>query len=571
MHAEEHYVDATWYFLILISDGDVVDACSGSNVSARECFWVGLIGLLLFTLGFWGQEFIGFEHRFGLFAQEMMRHGITVFPTTYSQPYADYPSTSIILIWLFSLPFGEVTKLSAIFPTALASASTLALTYLLVGRFSRKWALMAVCFELMTVTFLSEARSISLDQFVTTITVLCFYLVYTASEDARPSRLKWLPLLLVIGFAIRGPMGVVVSSGVVCSYYALTHQWKSLFRFGLMAGLIMIASWVVLLGLAWLEGGRDFVEEVVRMQVSGRITESNKADFYYYFSGGFGNYALSYPFAVLVFAVAAKQFVKPGSDKALALVLLMVGWVLVVMIGLSIPHFKKARYILPAVPAMAILAAYPFVTDKNRVLALIRKIVSILFLVLPGFLLLLVLGAKFYVEKKLPLVQIDFIWMLLLLVGCQIAGIVAFIKAKNIDVCDVTTTMVAVLAFWLLNLLLVEPAELQLHGARDFVKEVESLRSHNAAPLIMYGIAKDAKAIIYMINANKDFQPVFVDRLSDLGEVGYPAYVMIKADESPSVIAGANAPVLLYSGHFYNDTYDVFCINGKTADDLGRL
>src|SRR5580765_6962882 len=95
----------------------------------NECVYIGLLSLLLFTLGLWAQPFIGFDSRFALFAQEMWRHGPSLFPTTYGAPYPDYPSTSTLLIWICSLPFGGVTRLSAVLPTAFAASLNLAITY----------------------------------------------------------------------------------------------------------------------------------------------------------------------------------------------------------------------------------------------------------------------------------------------------------------------------------------------------------------------------------------------------------------------------------------------------------
>ncbi|RDE49615.1 MAG: glycosyltransferase, partial [Candidatus Accumulibacter meliphilus] len=152
---------------------------------------VAVVGLLLFTLGLWGQEFVGFETRFAVFAKEMLRAGVSIFPKTYGEPYPDYPATSTLLIWLGSLPLGEVTKFTAILPTAIASALNLALTYRLLSYVSRQWAFVAVCFELLTATFLVEARAISLDQMLATITLACFILAYRRDAGIASSE-RWL-------------------------------------------------------------------------------------------------------------------------------------------------------------------------------------------------------------------------------------------------------------------------------------------------------------------------------------------------------------------------------------------
>src|ERR1700733_6241239 len=62
--------------------------------------------LVLFIWGLRQQEIIGFDSRFYLFAQEMLRNGMSWFPTTYHQPYPDYTGASTWLICVSANLFG---------------------------------------------------------------------------------------------------------------------------------------------------------------------------------------------------------------------------------------------------------------------------------------------------------------------------------------------------------------------------------------------------------------------------------------------------------------------------------
>src|SRR3990167_2636838 len=66
--------------------------------------------LFLFTWGLSDQEVISFDSRFYLFALEMWRHGLSWFPTTYHQPYPDYPALSTIFIYLAAWLAGGLNK-----------------------------------------------------------------------------------------------------------------------------------------------------------------------------------------------------------------------------------------------------------------------------------------------------------------------------------------------------------------------------------------------------------------------------------------------------------------------------
>ena len=207
----------------------------------RQSLGLGLLALLLFIVGNWHQAIIGFDSRFVLFAQEMLRHGPSFFPTTYGQPYADYLATSTLLTWLLSLPLGQVTSLTAWLPTAVASALIVVLVYRLTAPYSPRWGLLSIAMLLLSSTFVSETRAVSLDQMLAAVALAVFYLGYAHDHFAAAKRLHWVFLLLLLGFAIRGPIGLVIPTGVLCSYYLINRQWRQLFSFGLLALALLAA------------------------------------------------------------------------------------------------------------------------------------------------------------------------------------------------------------------------------------------------------------------------------------------------------------------------------------------
>lgn len=140
--------------------------------------------LILFTVSltqFGSCHGLGLEgSRYALFTQEMLRNGLTLFPTVYGQTYSDYTVTQTLLTYVFSLLDGKVTTLSLVLPTAIASAITVVLTYRIGALHSRAWGYCAVLLTLASFEFFILARAPSLDQFVATATTFCFYQVYTA-------------------------------------------------------------------------------------------------------------------------------------------------------------------------------------------------------------------------------------------------------------------------------------------------------------------------------------------------------------------------------------------------------
>ncbi|MDR0775152.1 MAG: hypothetical protein LBE81_00735 [Azonexus sp.] len=490
----------------------------------RESWLLGGIGLLLFMAGLWQQPFIGFESRFAVFAQEMLRHGPSWFPTTWGEPYPDYPVTGTLLIALFSLPFGAVTRFSAALPTALAAALNLVILYRLLAPHSKDWARLALCLQVMTVTFLAEARAISLDQMVATLTLLAFYLAYSADRAAQPRLRCWLPLVLVLGFCVRGPLGIVIPASAVISYYALSSQWRSLLHFAIKAALLLALLWLALLALAYWQHGADFVREVVRMQVAGRLEAQDGSRPFYYFTSSFGNYALSYPLAVLTLALLVRPLLRQPRSAALQLVLALAASALLILAGLSVPETKKARYILAATPALAAIAAYPWAEAGSRELRWLRAALERLFAVMP----LLLIAALVLIQRRSEYRDLSLILPCAVLAALQIGALLTRIKVTAPQR-GVIYAYVAALALWSAAVLVIEPETLRKQDSSDFVAAVETQRRTQPGTLALFGMTRDGAAIKYLVNANADLAPRFPRDGDAIAALPRPAYVVIKA------------------------------------------
>ena len=490
----------------------------------RQSLGLGLLALLLFIAGSWHQAIIGFDSRFVVFAQEMLRHGPGFFPTTYGQPYADYLATSTLMTWLLSLPLGEVTSLTAWLPTSIASAVIVILVYRLTAPYSQRWGLLSIALLLLSSTFISETRAVSLDQMLAAIALAVFYLGYAHDHFGTGRRLYWLYLLLILGFAIRGPIGLVIPTGVLCSYYLINRQWRQLFSVGLLALALLAACVGLLLLMAKLSGGESFMQDVIRMQFLGRMDGSEgSSGALYYFTSSLGNYALAYPVALLVLlavAVGGRRVPTP----ALQLVLYCAAAGLLVMLGLSIPQAKKARYVLPMLPMAAIIAAYPFQAAEGRLFAGLRGLMLGLWTLLPGLLIIgLVIARPRYPQQ---LSQLGPVFAVLAVL--QALALLALFRAR---LRPLGPALAAVLAVWATYIAVVEPLERSVYDTRTFTLQVHEQVKQQRAPVVLHGLGKDAKAIKYMVNLDCDQVPLFTQQASDLAPLQGPAWlVMSQAD-----------------------------------------
>jgi 4-amino-4-deoxy-L-arabinose transferase-like glycosyltransferase len=515
----------------------------------QQSLGLGVLALLLFIIGNYQQAAIGFDSRFVLFAEEMLRHGPAFFPTTYGQPYPDYSAFSTFFVYLFSLPFGRVISLTAWLPTTIASAVLVVLIYRLVAPQSRLWALLSVAMLLLSTTFITETRAVSLDQMLATVAFAVFYLGYAADHFGARRRMGWILALLVLGFAIRGPIGLVVPTGMLCSYYLLNGQWRRMFIFGLQATLLLLACIGILLLLAKVSGGTDFLNEVVRMQFTSRMDGSEgKSSLFYYFTSSVGNYALAYPMAILVLAAVALSG-RHNRGPALQLVRLCAAAGLIVMIGLSVPQAKKARYMLPMIPMAAIIAAYPFQVLEGRVFTWLRGLAQGIWLLLPSLLIAGLLAARHRFPEQLTSIGL----ILGVLVLLQMIALALLFKAQWRAVGLATC---GVLAVWSSYILVFEPVERAAYDTRTFSLATYDLIRQNPAPLVLHGLTKDGKAIKFMVNIPEDLRPSFTESPDQLLAMKGPAYVMMATSDQATLQGTplSQLPVVL-SGSFDHDDY----------------
>lgn len=521
----------------------------------RQSLWLGLMALGLFSAGVYQQAAIGFDSRFVLFAEEMLRHGPSVFPTTYGQPYADYSALSTLFIWVLSLPFGQVNSLSAWLPSAIAGAVIVTLMYRLLAPYSPRWALLSIALMLMTNTFVTEVRAVSQDLMLAAIAFAVFYLGYAADHFSAPRRWLLIFALLLLGFAVRGPIGLVVPTGMLCSYWLLNRQWQRLFGFGLTAAVLLAASVGMLLWLAESRGGPLFMQDVVRMQFLGRMDGSEGVSgSLYYFTGSLGNYALAYPLALLVLAAVWLPHQRQAGP-ALRLLQYCTAAALIVMVGLSIPQAKKARYLLPMLPMAAIIAAYPFQVAGGRVFVWLRGLMQGVWLLTPCVLI----GVLLYAHRRFPEQLTSITSMLIILAALQVLALATLFRprwrAQTLAFC-------AVLALWSVYILVFEPVERRLYNTQTFSRAAFALVQNDPAPLVLHGMGKDAKAIKFMVNIDEDLQPLFTESIQELEQLQLPAWLMMDARDYRALQGtpfAAVPPVL--SGRFDKDDYVLLHLN----------
>ncbi|OGT47288.1 MAG: hypothetical protein A3E83_00710 [Gammaproteobacteria bacterium RIFCSPHIGHO2_12_FULL_41_20] len=492
------------------------------NIANLETISLFCISVIVFTSGLASQEITGFDSRFYLFALETWRHGASWFPTTYHTPYPDYPATSTYLIYLVSLLIGHLNKFTAVLPSAVMAAITLTMTYC-IGRLHNKyWGIYAVCFLLTTITFLKSARTISLDLYSCMLTTCCFYIIQAAAIQKTPKKIGYIYPLFALGFLFRGPIGLVIPTGVVCAYYLLECNFKRLLQVGLLSLLLLSIGTTLLIVLALHSGGYAFMHDVIRMEVLGRMSNSN-LPIYFYLTSSLANYALSFPLALVSTLGICYYSYHQRNLHDMKFISKLLAWVLIILIGMSIPGEKKTRYVLPMIPAIALIAAYPFTFPcKENCFLFLRKTIIKLFYLFPMIFIIATLIANYYCQQQQWQLSLHTLAITILLSFTQ--ALLFYIYRTKTHHPEALILPLASLSFVLFYLFIIEPMELYIDKTRDFVVNIEAQRKSHHAHLIFYKEHPDGTPIKYLINMPQEEEPRFIDNQKDIIKDAAPAF-----------------------------------------------
>lgn len=319
--------------------------------------WVLLFALVLFGWNVWGYDlWAPDEPFFGEGAREMIVDGEWVVPHLNGEIDNHKPPLFFWLIALFSLPLGEVVSLTARLPSILAALGTVWLTARL-GRAQsgQRTAVLAAAILATTHMFWDKARAAQIDS------LLCFLIMIAVSAFAafragelsgrRAGLVFWSAAALAI--LAKGPVGWLLPLGIALLTLAWDRELKRWREFAPLSGPLAFAA---ILGLwvtaATLWGGEYSVIGALREHFVDRAIHGmhHAQPVWYYLK-------------VLPYALLPWSFLLPGAlwlawrhrDRPEDRLLLV--WAAFVVLFFTVSTEKRDLYILPAVPAFALLFA----------------------------------------------------------------------------------------------------------------------------------------------------------------------------------------------------------------------
>lgn len=335
-----------------------VDDPPPSSGTVRDLVWLTVAAGFLFFIALgerdlWNPN----EPIYGRAVVEMAEREDWTTPTVNGQVFAEKP---ILYFWLAraaSMMVGEISELSLRIPSAVAGVVSVLLTYLIVLPYAgrRRALITAALFATLYQVFWAS-RSVQMDILVLA-TTLGALLPLTRMLDfgMRPAR-AWIltGIAAGVGFIAKGPVTWILP-GLVILFYALSQHklhllWNRWIAVAAVVAMLIGAPWYLAL---WLSQDTGFLHEVLVRQNFSRFVKAwdHENPWWYYFTYLWVDYA---PWSWLLPAALLNRAV---SERERILERMSWIWIAAIVIFFSLADSKRAPYILPIAPAVAVLAA----------------------------------------------------------------------------------------------------------------------------------------------------------------------------------------------------------------------
>jgi 4-amino-4-deoxy-L-arabinose transferase-like glycosyltransferase len=320
----------------------------------------------LFAVSFVGLLFVGLgrpelmdpdESRHGVIARTMLAERQFLTPKLYGEAYYDKPVGFHWTVAASLATFGP-TAAAVRFPSALAALATLATTAWWAWRIRDATAARLAAAMLGTsLLFVALGRFGGIDMlFTALLTAAVARLSVAAGEATASPRSALLSYALVaLATLVKGPAAVVLILPALVTAWIATHQrsaaWLVPWR-GAATILAIAAPWYVAAARADPVYIRTFLLTHNVARFAGTETLGHQSSLAYY--------AITLPLAFLpwtpLIVGGSVARVRAGA-RWTAAELVLAAWILTVLVAFSLAGTKLITYLLPAFPALAVLAA----------------------------------------------------------------------------------------------------------------------------------------------------------------------------------------------------------------------
>ncbi len=302
-------------------------------------------------------------------AREMLQSGDWVVPTCNGELRLQKTPLNYWFVATIAKLTGRVDETAARLPSVFcAILSVGAILYFVSRQLTFRIAVIAALIWSTSIGFVRYGRSARPEMALTCFVTIAFLSFYSAMLTTRRTRQKIYMLVFWLSFALamlaKGPAPLPLIFVPLFLYFLIFRRWKLLPKTLPIAGtiifLVIVSAWpvCVMTRLAASTGDgqtlgfwkREFIDRFM-----GSYAAGNKP--FYYYSHVIFQYML--PWAAFVPIALAAPFYRVWGKKQETMLFLWL-WFVADIVVMSISGGKRIHYVLPAMPAMAILSGVLF-------------------------------------------------------------------------------------------------------------------------------------------------------------------------------------------------------------------
>jgi 4-amino-4-deoxy-L-arabinose transferase-like glycosyltransferase len=316
------------------------------------CFII-FSGLALF-FNLWARSLENHDYlRYAEVSREMIRSGEWVVPHLNGEVFIDKPP---LLFWIMAIPsslYGSVTPLIARLPSALSAWIGILLVTLWGKRIygTTRSGLIAGGTLLSCYEFFSQGRLAKTDMLLCLFILLSLYFFYLGYEGRKNRSYLFFGLSFLsmgMGVLTKGPFGLLIPLPIIALFLIKERQWRILSSKEFILGYAILA--LAVLPWVFLFIHRVGLERSIALVRETRIL-TRKAPFYFYFIqiwGQFFPWSILLPF-LCIYVWKQRSRLWPSKESFFLL------WFAVLFILLTLFEFRTSRYLLPALPPLALM------------------------------------------------------------------------------------------------------------------------------------------------------------------------------------------------------------------------
>jgi len=305
------------------------------------------------------------EPRYAQVAREMLERADWITPTLGGRPWLEKPP---LYYWeaMMSYRIFGVSDWSARLPSAFDATLLVLALYFFLRKFFPRVALDGALILASCAGIVGYARAASTDMPLAatfSIALLCWW---TWRETGNKLLLLLFFFFIALGMLAKGPVGPFLAGSVLLLYAAANREFRRLSETLWPPGMVLFC--VIALPWYFLVQARNpgFFREFIVEQNLGRFSENlyhHVEPFWYYVPVTLVAVVPWTVFVIAGFVNAVRNWKKhrpsssPGENRARDLGLFACCWLIVLVVFFSISQSKLPGYILPAIPAGALLLA----------------------------------------------------------------------------------------------------------------------------------------------------------------------------------------------------------------------